>query len=66
MMKVNLEGKVALVTGAAPGIGQAAADAQAAIGAGVTYAEPDVATARQSAARSAGVLAVTDESRRRC
>jgi NAD(P)-dependent dehydrogenase (short-subunit alcohol dehydrogenase family) len=57
-MKVNLEGKVALVTGAARGIGQAIADTLAANGARVVYADIDVETARQSAAKHTGALAL--------
>ncbi|MBU3666448.1 MAG: glucose 1-dehydrogenase [Chthoniobacterales bacterium] len=57
-MKVNLEGKVALVTGAARGIGQATADALAANGARVIYADIDFATAQASAARSDGAVAL--------
>jgi 3-oxoacyl-[acyl-carrier protein] reductase len=57
-MKVNLEGKTALVTGAARGIGQAIADELADNGAAVVYADIDIATAREAAKRSAGGLAV--------
>ena len=57
-MKVNLEGKTALVTGAARGIGQAIADELADNGAAVVYADVDIATARESAKRSVGAIAV--------
>ncbi len=57
-MKVNLEGKVALVTGAARGIGQAIADTLAANGARVVYADLDEATARQAAAKAPRALAL--------
>jgi len=57
-MKVNLEGRVALVTGAARGIGQAIADALAANGARVVYADIDLDTARQSAAKFPGSVAM--------
>jgi 3-oxoacyl-[acyl-carrier protein] reductase len=64
-MKVDLTGKVALVTGAAQGIGKAIADALAANGARVIYTDIDVKLATESAARSPGSKAlemnVTDE-----
>lgn len=49
-MQVNLSGKVALVTGAARGIGQAIADALAANGARVIYTDVDLVALKQSAA----------------
>jgi len=52
-MKVDLAGKVALVTGAAQGIGQAIADALAANGAHVVYTDVQESTAAQAAARFA-------------
>ena len=64
-MKVALEGQIALVTGAARGIGQAIADSLAANGARVLYADIDLETVRQAAAKSPDALAlrmdVTDE-----
>lgn len=58
MMKVDLTGKTALVTGAARGIGQAIADTLAANGARVAYADIDVATARDAASRTPSAIAV--------
>src|SRR5438445_11463552 len=64
-MKVDLNNKVALVTGAARGIGQAIADLFAANGARVIYSDINSAEANESAARSPGcramALDVTDE-----
>src|SRR2546430_3354110 len=59
-MRVNLAGQVAIVTGAARGIGQAIADALAANGARVVYADIDHATAEQAAQKSGGVALAFD------
>ncbi len=55
-MKVDLANRVALVTGAARGIGQAIADLLAANGALVYYSDVDAAEAERAAARSAGAV----------
>lgn len=55
-MKVDLTGKVSLVTGAARGIGQAIADRLAACGSRVIYADRD--DAAPAARRSPGAIAV--------
>ena len=64
-MKVDLSGKVAIVTGAARGIGRAIADMLADNDATVVYTDVDLAGATQAAARSPGAKAmamdVTDE-----
>ena len=57
-MKVDLNGKFALVTGAARGIGQAIADTLTANGARVAYADIDFAAVQKSATHAAGSLAV--------
>ncbi|HEX4489487.1 MAG TPA: SDR family NAD(P)-dependent oxidoreductase [Terriglobales bacterium] len=57
-MKVDLEGKFALVTGAARGIGEAIANTLAANGATVAYADIDFATAKETAGKVKNSLAV--------
>ena len=64
-MKVDLKDKIALVTGAAGGIGQSIASTLAANGARVVYADIDIEAARQYASATPGAIAlhmdVTDE-----
>jgi NAD(P)-dependent dehydrogenase (short-subunit alcohol dehydrogenase family) len=57
-MKVDLKNRVALVTGAAQGIGQAIADVLAENEATVIYTDVDLAGAEQSAARWPGAKAL--------
>jgi NAD(P)-dependent dehydrogenase (short-subunit alcohol dehydrogenase family) len=55
-VKVNLDGTVAVVTGAARGIGQAIAQALASNGASVVYADVDLDAATRSAAALPGTM----------
>jgi 3-oxoacyl-[acyl-carrier protein] reductase len=57
-MKVNLQAQVALVTGAAGGIGQSIASTLAGNGASVVYADINLDAARQSAMRTPGAIAL--------
>lgn len=57
-MNVDLSDRVALVTGAARGIGKAIADVLGANGASVIYTDIDLAEAKQSAARVPGARAM--------
>lgn len=57
-MNVDLKGQVALVTGAAGGIGQSIASTLAANGARVVYADINFDAARQCAARTRGAIAL--------
>jgi len=57
-MKVDLEGKVALVTGAARGIGQAIADMLCQNGAIVVYSDLDLANTKKAASKNKGAEAL--------
>ncbi|MEM8944707.1 MAG: SDR family NAD(P)-dependent oxidoreductase [Planctomycetota bacterium] len=58
-MKIDLQGQRTLVTGAARGIGQAIADALAANGARVAYADIDSAAVEEAASQTPEAVAVT-------
>jgi NAD(P)-dependent dehydrogenase (short-subunit alcohol dehydrogenase family) len=58
MMKVDLEGKTALVTGAAGGIGQSIADTLTANGARVAYTDADLKTVKEAASHTRHSLAL--------
>jgi NAD(P)-dependent dehydrogenase (short-subunit alcohol dehydrogenase family) len=62
-VKVDLTNKVALVTGAARNIGRAIADAFAANGARVVYADVDLAPAQEAAAQAGGTAVALDVTR---
>jgi len=57
-MKIDLDGKVALVTGAGRGIGEAMARVLASHGARVVYADMNLDTAKASAAKSPRAIAM--------
>ena len=59
-MKVNLDGQVAIVTGAARGIGQAIADAFAQNGATVIYTDVDSEELQKTASLHGGVVMTMD------
>ena len=63
-MSGRLEGKVALVTGAARGIGHACAEAMAREGAKVVLCDVDEKAGRESAARVGGTFVACDVSRK--
>jgi len=58
-MKVELEGRIALVTGAAQGIGQAVADTLVRNGASVVYSDIDGQAAQAAASAGSGALGMT-------
>ncbi len=58
-MKVELEGRIALVTGAAQGIGQAVADTLVRNGASVVYSDIDGQAAQAAASAGGGALGIT-------
>jgi NAD(P)-dependent dehydrogenase (short-subunit alcohol dehydrogenase family) len=60
MMKVDLEGKTALVTGAAGGIGQSIADTLTANGARVAYTDVDLKTVKEAASPCATLPSTRD------